>query len=683
MFREGPDNGKTEVDNTRMIDREEIMKKKGIYGVWIYGTAICAAAATLLAGCGDGSGTDGKSVSSEVGVVTAEPVLSDAERALYDYEQKYASGEFTAEDFQALAGLYAEKGLIRKQRDMLEQSYRLHQDPQAFEALQTIAVNLAEEDAGIAAEAELLLQNLELPEYFAEAIHQLENKSWMDIMMPKLSEGKRNYFLGRDGQAVLSIQVGYDGNGKAFSHIWYLGSWMDIMMPKLSEGKRNYFLGRDGQAVLSIQVGYDGNGKAFSHIWYLGSEGQITYLHKAGSTIEVLTTALAEGAYDGAFDLWTLDEGTGNVYREQGTFAKGIFTGDYTMSAHAGTAAGSAFDLWNNRETFAYTDYKGSFDAEGRAAVEQPSEAEMEKLLQGSTGANVGVKGIVYAYAENGKDCLFVSLKEGEEAADYVFSAASTGIQAYPDFAFYEAEEDTDAENGNTGDDEAVGTEKNDGTPSGETADGAVSEDVSKIPVRIFDGEVQLYDGKKWVSVGNVNSLLAEDPFGAYGQQKDEQSAGQNQNGNAQNGENGQTGTNAQNGESGTDRFQTGTIEEENTTPPANKPANKPSNNKPAVNKPTKPATPPTTPAPQPAPTPTPDPAPSNPAPAPTPRTLHQVIQLRLPHPSPALNRLLRSLLLHPAKARRILSGRRILCRVIKNRNEEKDICCQPIFCGI
>ena len=572
MFREGPDNGKTEVDNTRMIDREEIMKKKGIYGVWIYGTAICAAAATLLAGCGDGSGTDGKSVSSEVGVVTAEPVLSDAERALYDYEQKYASGEFTAEDFQALAGLYAEKGLIRKQRDMLEQSYRLHQDPQAFEALQTIAVNLAEEDAGIAAEAELLLQNLELPEYFAEAIHQLENKSWMDIMMPKLSEGKRNYFLGRDGQAVLSIQVGYDGNGEAFSHIWYLGS-----------------------------------------------EGQVTYLHKAGSIIEVLTTALAEGAYDGAFDLWTLDEGTGNVYREQGTFAKGIFTGDYTMSAHAGTAAGSAFDLWNNRETFAYTDYKGSFDAEGRAAVAQPSEAEMEKLLQGSTGANVGVKGIVYAYAENGKDCLFVSLKEGEEAADYVFSAASTGIQAYPDFAFYEAEEDTDAENGNTGDDEAVGTEKNDGTPSGETADGAVSEDVSKIPVRIFDGEVQLYDGKKWVSVGNVNSLLAEDPFGAYGQQKDEQSAGQNQNGNAQNGENGQTGTNAQNGESGTDRFQTGTIEEENTTPPANKPVNKPSNNKPAVNKPTKPATPPTTPAPQPAPTPTPDPAPSNPAPAPTP----------------------------------------------------------------
>lgn len=538
------------------------MRKKGNYSAWMYGLAIFAAAATLLAGCGDGSEAGGKAMSAEAGVVTAQPVLSDAERALYDYEQKYASGEFTAEDYQALAGIYAENGLIRKQRDMLEQSYRLYQDAQAFEALQTIAVNLSEEDAGAAEEAELLLQNLELPEYFGEAIHMLESKSWMDAMMPKLYEGKRSYFLGRDGQAVLSIQVGYDNTGEAFSHVWYLGT-----------------------------------------------DGQVTYLHKVGSITEVLTTSLAEGVYDGAFDLWTLDGGTGNVYREQGTFAKGIFTGAYTMSVYNGTGAGSAFDLWNNRETFAYTTYTGNFDAEGKTTVEQPSEAKMEKLLQGSADA---VTGVVYAYAENGKDCLFVPLKEGEDAAAYTFGAAAAGMEAYPAFPYYEVQENIDAENGNTGE-AAAGTENTGeaGGTSAADAEGGKETDtsgISQIKVRIFDGEVQLYDGKKWVSAGSVNSLSAEDPFRTYAQQKEAYLAEQKQNAaNAQNVENGQD----------TDRFLTGTIEEESKTPSANKPANKPSGNKPAENKPAQPAVPPTTSTTEPS-TPTPDPAP-NPDPTPNP----------------------------------------------------------------
>ena len=110
------------------------MKKKGIYGV-----LIGALAMGLLTGCGDGSEENGTTVPSKIEEITAEPLISDTERELMNYEQKYSTGEFTMEDYQALANLYGEAGFVRKQRDMLEQSYRLHQDAQSFEILQTIA----------------------------------------------------------------------------------------------------------------------------------------------------------------------------------------------------------------------------------------------------------------------------------------------------------------------------------------------------------------------------------------------------------------------------------------------------------------------------------------------------------------------------------------------------------------
>lgn len=439
-------------------------KRKGIYGA-----LLCAVLTTMLAGCGDGSEESGANASAGVAVVSAEPVPSEAEREIINYELKYNKGEFTMEDYHALAELYAQTGRIRRQRDMLEQSYRLYNDFQALELLQTLAVNLGEEDLPVQNEARTMLQSLELPEYLGEAVHMIGS-----------------------------------------------GEWMQTMMPKLYEGQRNYFLTKDGVIVLSIQAGYDTEGIPFSNVWYNGADNQVTFLGRKGNTVQLMNTGLAEGAYDGAFDIWTLNSANSDIYREQGSFAGGLFAGGYTAEIHTGEAEGDFFDLWSSREGMEYAAYTGSFDGEGKATVEQPSDSEAGVLLEGSGSAGL----VVYAYGQDNGDCLFLELEEGVEASDYRFGAQTIGVDAYPAFSVYE-----------TIIPEAAQTLP-EGTASPDTT---ASPDEAGIQVRIYDGEVQYLDGGVWVSAGSVQSLMKEDPFRTYRQEREAGMSGGGADGNDDN----------------------------------------------------------------------------------------------------------------------------------------------------
>ena len=133
---------------------------------------LCIIISIPLCACGDGSAI-GLGLSQEAVTIHSEPLLSETERAICDYETKYQTGTFTMQDYQALADLYCEVGQIRKQRDMLEQSYRLYQDEEAFAALQDITVNLAEETSAVVREAQTMLHNLELPEYLDESVNMI------------------------------------------------------------------------------------------------------------------------------------------------------------------------------------------------------------------------------------------------------------------------------------------------------------------------------------------------------------------------------------------------------------------------------------------------------------------------------------------------------------------------------
>lgn len=405
---------------------------------------LLAMLAVGMTGCGDGDETitELNNINESLEALTLEPevVLSEEEQAFRDYELRLSQGEFTAEDYLAFSDMCKEMGLIRRQRDLLEQSYRLFDDQTAFERLQTISVNLEEDASEILAEAELLLQNLELEEYVPEAINQVANAAWFETMMPKLYEGKRSYFL-------------------------------------LSEG----------QIELMIEVGYTEEGEQFSKVWYVTADKQVKVLQKQGAVLRYMETTLGDNGYEGAFTAWVMDASRGDIQKESGTLAGGNYVGEYVVEVHTGNAASDLFSLWSNREGMEYTKYTGNFDENGKTTLEQPKEAIAQKLIKGSDYVDC----LVYAYDEDKKNCLFTGLADGEDKDAYAYSVMTFGWDAYPTVTTYEV---VKAEN----DGETTGTEEN------------------TVTLRIYDGEIQWYDGEKWISAGSVASYQKDDPFNTY-----------------------------------------------------------------------------------------------------------------------------------------------------------------------
>lgn len=183
--------------------------------------AMSAVLVTSLTACGDGSDENAKDA---VTPVEAQPMLSELELEILNLETKYNKGEFTQEDYLTLADAYNRAGYIRKQRDMLEQDYRLYADEEAFAALQEISVNLEEETEGIRSRAQEMQNDLELTEYLSESVNLIDSEDWFTTMMPKLKEGQRNYYLERDSQPLLYVQTGYTEEGQCFSRVWYTGN---------------------------------------------------------------------------------------------------------------------------------------------------------------------------------------------------------------------------------------------------------------------------------------------------------------------------------------------------------------------------------------------------------------------------------------------------------------------------
>ena len=151
-----------------------------------------------------------------------------------------------------------------------------------------------------------LQRNLEIPEYLGEGIHLVSDAAWLETMSRELYEGSRNYVLQRGGEMLLSVQVGLDMEGK-----------------------------------VSVNV------------FYPGQEGKVLVLKHEDGAIWMLQTGLADGKYDGAFEIWQMNGTTGHIRREQGSYAAGTVVGEYTKSEYAG-APGDVFDMWTNRENFVY-----------------------------------------------------------------------------------------------------------------------------------------------------------------------------------------------------------------------------------------------------------------------------------------------------------------------------------------
>lgn len=524
--------------------------------------AISTVLVTSLTACGDGNGGE---VEDVVTPVEAQPMLSELELEILNLETKYNKGEFTGADYLALADAYSRAGDIRKQRDMLEQDYRLYEDADAFSTLQGLSVNLEEETEEIRSRAQEMLNDLELPEYLDESVNLIDSADWFSTMMPKLKEGQRSYYLERDAQPLFYAQVGYTGEEQRFSKVWYTGS----------ETKR--FLSQEGTIIrlvtVTSTVAEDPASTAGTDTTAETADIQDTATPRAATPADM-------GAWNGTFESWNVDCATGSITHEQGTMQKGVLTGDYTCNVHAGEGGLDAFSLWNNREGMEYITYTGSFDSEGKALVEQPSEEIRKKLLEGTDDTDL----ILYAYDATGENCLWQGTGAETSVADYRFGGELIGLETRPEYTSYEVPETMAADDDGTG-------------SAGET-------DTEKPQIRIFDGEIQWFDGKYWVSAGNVKEMAKQDPFAAYEENHDTAAPGDTvgtTGGDTTDGNAGQsiiggntTGTAGGNKNSGT-------IQKPAATP---KPTTKPSTLKPGTTKPS--ATPAPTATPVPAVTPAP-----------------------------------------------------------------------------
>ena len=425
---------------------------------------ILSGAAMVFTGCGDGS-TQEEHV---VGTLEAQPILSSLEVEIVNMETKYRKGELTREEYLTLAKDYGEIGRVREERDLLEQSYRLYDDTEAFELLQTLTVNLVEEEPQIRQAAETLTENLTQDDTVGEAIQALTGEEWFRTLMPKLREGQRSYYLYGDGE--LYFQVGYGADGAEVTKVWY------------TAGGRSIFL-QNTENTLKI----------------------------------VICTGDAIVSY-------YLDGGTGSITREQGTIKNDVLTGEYTCDIYSGENGVDLFSLWNSRGELEYTTYQGEFDDEGKTMLEQPGEAELKKLLEGSGYQ----KAVLYAYDASTGRCLWQGLDSDATVESYSFGGDMLGLQSVPEYTPYEAQPMTEQN-----------AEETSGA-SGETADNIAR-------VRVFDGEIQWYDGKYWVSAGKAADLIQEDPFLTY---EERENASGTQVASAQSAEGEQPGEPGENGNS-------------------------------------------------------------------------------------------------------------------------------------
>ena len=511
-----------------------------------------------LTACGDGNGGE---VEDVVTPVEAQPMLSELELEILNLETKYNKGEFTGADYLALADAYSRAGDIRKQRDMLEQDYRLYEDADAFSTLQGLSVNLEEETEEIRSRAQEMLNDLELPEYLDESVNLIDSGDWFSTMMPKLKEGQRSYYLERDAQPLFYAQVGYTGEGQRFSKVWYTGS----------ETKR--FLSQEGTIIRLVTVtstvagAEDPTSTAGTDTTAETADIQDTATPRAATPADM-------GAWNGTFESWSVDCATGSITHEQGTMQKGVLT------VHAGEGGLDAFSLWNNREGMEYITYTGSFDSEGKALVEQPSEEIRKKLLEGTDDTDL----ILYAYDATGENCLWQGTGAETSVADYRFGGELIGLETRPEYTSYEVPETMATDDDGTGSTGETGTEK----PQ----------------IRIFDGEIQWFDGKYWVSAGNVKEMAKQDPFAAYEENHDTAALGDTAGttgGDTTDGNAGQSITGGNTTGTAGGNKNSGTIQKPAATP---KPMTKPSTPKPGTTKPS--ATPAPTATPVPAATPAP-----------------------------------------------------------------------------
>ena len=328
-------------------------------------------AACMLTGCGDGAliWENVLAAPPDPVKVTAETVEEKQPERIDVLQQRYGTTDFTNEEYLELAKIYLTEFKNKDARDVLELNCRLTENPEGYELLQGITVNLAEENSEIKDMAGRLTQNLNAEELFGEALAMLYHEEWQQTMMPKMKSGKRKYYLETEAQ-VLYIQIGFDAFGSLQTTLW------------LTEGN------------------------------------EVDVIIQTAGTLQVVSGKISDGIYEGAFESWRFLLESTSVFHEFGSVVNGHFQGEYNAEVKIGKSVSDILTLWNHRNDFDMTVYSGEFDENGQTLLAQP-----EGLVDAE-----GIPQIIYAYAQDKKKYLSVNAEMVEQG----FSYAVFGLPEYP-----------------------------------------------------------------------------------------------------------------------------------------------------------------------------------------------------------------------------------------------------------
>lgn len=272
---------------------------KNIYAVWTLVLSVL-----MLTACGV------ETVNTPSAETPAfETVKTEEQIRISELTAKENNEGLNRDEYNELAELYRAEGLLRKYRNTLERCYRLYSDEEALAILEGLYINLNEEEESVRDVAGYLRQYMGEEETLNEAIHLAEDAAWFKKMMPRLMEGFRNYFL-------------VNGDGENFV----------------------------------VRTGYE-DGTRFVSSWLIDESNKITAMRYHNGTVEVMSTIIKDGRYEGEFTYWMLEGNTGNIIKESGTFVSDEYAGEYALDIYEGDSAGDPFDMWNNRENVDYASY--------------------------------------------------------------------------------------------------------------------------------------------------------------------------------------------------------------------------------------------------------------------------------------------------------------------------------------
>lgn len=434
----------------------------------------------------DETGLPSEDVSqNEPGPEVFEKKLTDEEHRMLELEYKHDSEGLSEQEYDELACIYGKLSFIKSERDILEEAYRLFGKSDAFEKLQDIAVNVEEEDENVVlllskvffcmksmpeSDEEILAVKSSFGESteeasFSDALDIIGSDEWNSVLMPKLHEGKRMYFYGTQEQILFTAEIGYNFAGRLESNVCALSEDMN------------------GNTVASR----------------ISSDGKVTDIYR--ETIEGKFNISEIGSGMKYFSQCVIDMTKGSVLTQTGTIYNSAMCGEFTATVSSFDSYGktSVSEIFKERNTYASETYRGAFDESGHSLADKPSSKTEKNLLKSSGSEAV----VVYAYNDDKTKCLFLGTGKEEAASGMTFSSEMFGIPKGREVEPYEV-----ADKGGLST-EMIEAETETSTGGNEF-----------LSVRIYDGQVQVFDGKQWISAGSVESLNEKDPFEQYRDKK-------------------------------------------------------------------------------------------------------------------------------------------------------------------